>query len=174
MSCFEGVGAMTYGVCMEHKDIIPDLIVKWKNLEGLILGCISCVKDILQPVHIHLPSFSGLRFITNNVDGETASAIVSLVPKLKRLIINQAKLKREDLLLILQGCKELEYLDVRNCTGFDQDDEEILRLSSGIKNFQCDGSKAKDPLDFLTDQLNTFLDLDEGCDFEWDNYQGDW
>ena len=49
-----------------------------------------------------------------------------------------------NLLLILMGCKELVFLDGRNCNGFD---EEILKLSSVIKNFQCDGSTSKDPCD---------------------------
>lgn len=39
--------------------------------------------------------------------------------------------------------RSIECLDVRNCTGFPEDDEEILKISSGIKNFQCGGSKAQ-------------------------------
>ncbi|KAK1403853.1 putative F-box/LRR-repeat protein 23 [Heracleum sosnowskyi] len=173
---------LPYGVCMEHKDIIPNLIVKWKKLESLLLGCITCVKEILELIHIHLPSFICLCLTNGDVDGETASAIVSLIPNVKCLFINQAKLKKEDLLLILRGCKRLEYLDVRNCTGFDEGDDEILRLASGIKNFQCDGSTAKDPLSFMHEfnelvlQMDIEIDLDfldaiGGDDFQWDEYQ---
>ena len=30
---------------------------------------------------------------------------------------------------ILKGCKQLVHLDVRNCKGFDDDDDEILELA---------------------------------------------
>lgn len=131
-------------VSVEHRDIIPSLIMKFKNLEGLMLGNAYFVKDILELIPIHLPKFALLDLRNCFVGGEAAAAIVSHVPKLKVLIMDQATLDREDLLLIMQSCKQLERLHVRNCMGFAEDDEQILRLSSGIKDFQCSGSKGMD------------------------------
>lgn len=133
----------------------PGLLVKWKNLEFLTIVYCSYILEILDLIHIHLPKFIGLCIKDTEIDDVLASAIVSLFPNINYLIINRAKFQKEYLLLILQGCKELECLDVRNCTGFSEDDEEILKLSSGIKNFRCDGSKAqKDCIDILEISFN--------------------
>ncbi|XP_017245809.1 F-box protein FBW2 [Daucus carota subsp. sativus] len=120
--------------CCHH--VIPSLIIKWKNLEALKLGNPIFINDILEPIPIAL-----LDLRNCSVGGEAAAAIVSHFPKLKRLIMNESIVNKEDLLLIMQGCKQLDHLHVRNCSGFDEGDEDILRLSSGIKHFMSDGSK---------------------------------
>lgn len=166
------------GVCFVHKDIIPSLIVKWKNLEALSLGCAIFVKEILELIHIHLPNFTSLYLRSGDVDDETASAIVSLVPQLKHLCINQAVLEKRNLLLILHGCKQLEFVDVQYCFGFDKDDPEILKLSSGIKIFRSNGSIAVEPFNFIDPSanfsevianlnLNIFEGIEED-EYEWD------
>ena len=129
--------ALSSSVCEEHGDgLIPSLIIKWKNLEALKLGNPIFINDILEPIPIAL-----LDLRNCSVGGEAAAAIVSHFPKLKRLIMNESIVNKEDLLLIMQGCKQLDHLHVRNCSGFDEGDEDILRLSSGIKHFMSDGSK---------------------------------
>lgn len=75
------------------------------------------------------------------IDQVVATAIVSNLSTIKRLVLDEAKLEKVNLELILRGCKELELLYVRDCVGFDEDDEEILMLASGIKDFQCEGSR---------------------------------
>ena len=143
--------ALSPRVCAEHRDIIPSLLIKWKNLEGLKLGDLTFVDQILEPIPIHLPKFASLDLRNCSVSGEAAAAIVSHVPKLKHLSMTQSIVKKEYVILIMQGCKQLEILDVRSCIGFEEDDEDILRLSSGIKYFQCHGSKAID--DELYEQI---------------------
>lgn len=134
-------------ICCDSADIILSFIGKWKNLEFLSLKSSSyCTTELIKHISIYLPNFIGLRLEGGYINEDQVSTIVSLLPKLMYLTINQATLGKKNLLLILKGCKELVLLDVCNCIGFDEDDEEILKLSSIIKNFQCNGSTSGDPL----------------------------
>ncbi|KAL1806052.1 hypothetical protein ACET3Z_029120 [Daucus carota] len=128
-------------------DDCPSFEGKWKNLEFISLKNSFNIEYLIKHISIYLPSFNGLSIGGGEVDGDTASMIVSLIPKLKHLTINNAFLQKKDLLLILKGCSELLFLDVRNCDGFGEDDEEILKLASAIKTFRCDGSKTYDLAD---------------------------
>ncbi|XP_059630061.1 F-box protein FBW2-like [Cornus florida] len=66
--------------------------------------------------------------------------VAALLPNLKYLDLSYAHLYDAHLDIILQGCKELLYLDVRYCVGFEEDDDEILKLASHIPTFLCEGS----------------------------------
>lgn len=126
-------------------DFVPSFKGKLKNLEFISIDDNYSIVELIENVCIHLTSLTGFRIGGGEIYGYEASKIVSLLPKLKYLTINHATLEKKNLVLILQGCRELECLDVRNCIGFDEDDEEILKLSSAIKSFHCDGSKAQHP-----------------------------
>ncbi|KAK1369955.1 hypothetical protein POM88_036056 [Heracleum sosnowskyi] len=146
-------------LCREHSDIIPSLIVKFKNLEILSIGSTSSdwIVKIFELICIQLPNFHGMCVTSQHIDDNMALAIVKLLPKLKRLYMNGADLSKENLLLIMRGCKELECLHVRDCIGFEEDDEEILKLSSSIRNFRCDGSTSYD-------DSNCYMDIYDGDD----------
>ncbi|KAL7177306.1 hypothetical protein ACSBR2_030625 [Camellia fascicularis] len=45
------------------------------------------------------------------------------------------------------GCKELEYLDVSDCLGFNEGDSEILKLASRIRTFKHKDSHVPDGCD---------------------------
>ncbi|KAK1404200.1 hypothetical protein POM88_003805 [Heracleum sosnowskyi] len=90
--------------------------------------------------HLHCKNLVGLSIAFAQIDGEIASTIVSKLATIKCLALNNAILEKEHLKVILLGCKELELLYVRNCVGFDEDDEEIIKLASRIKDFRCQGS----------------------------------
>lgn len=95
--------------------------------------------------------------------------IVSLIPKLKHLTINNAYLSKKNLLLILQGCRKLVFLDVRNCIGFAEDDQEILELASAVKSFSCDGSTT---YDYLADYYDWYHSDDFDLECPYDNCDG--
>lgn len=121
-------------MCCDSADMILSFIIKWKNLEFLSLKSgYYCTTELIKHISIYLPSFIVLRLETVQIFEEIASTIVSLLQKLLCLTINHSVLEKNALLL--------EFLDVRKCIGFDYGDEEILKLSSIIKNFQCDGSR---------------------------------
>lgn len=82
---------------------------------------------------------------------------MSKLASLKYLVLDNASLEKEHLELILLGCKKLELLYVRNCVGFDEDDEEIIKLASRIKDFRCEGSR----LNFSDDEDDGHIYHDE-------------
>lgn len=63
-------------------------------------------------------------------------------------------LPRYALVILLHGCKDLEFLDVRNSRGFKETDEEILKLASHISTFMCDGS---------TDEIDEWFPAPQPC-----------
>lgn len=120
---------------------ISDLLVKWKNLEVLKLdGCLQLVQ-IIGKIGLNCKNLVELCVTNTDIGQEVASAIVSNLSTIKHLVLDETNLEKVNLELIVRGCKELELLYVRDCVGFDEDDEEILMLASGIKDFQCDGSE---------------------------------
>ncbi|KAL6129002.1 hypothetical protein ACLB2K_072355 [Fragaria x ananassa] len=64
-----------------------------------------------------------------------------VVSKIKYLWLRRARIGRQGLITLLQGCKDLELLDVRECCGFDEEDEEIAKLAASISKFMCEGSR---------------------------------
>lgn len=126
---------------------IPEIMGRWKELELLDMGFKpSSFVPILEQISLNCKSFVGLQMY-GCVHKEDALAIVTHLPKLKYLAMKGSFLGKEELLVILDGCRELEELDVTRCTGFDVDDE-ILRMASGIKTFEHKGSKLHDDYDY--------------------------
>lgn len=62
-----------------------------------------------------------------------------MLPKLKYLVITESLIERNNFLRILESCKDLVHLDVSYCEGFREDNEEILKLTSHIDTFICEG-----------------------------------
>ncbi|KAF5940465.1 hypothetical protein HYC85_021632 [Camellia sinensis] len=123
---------------------IPILISKWTNLEILRLGGTFQMQEVLAQINIHCKNFIGLAIARAHVEQDEASAIVTLLPNIKQLFLRHAYMEKENLVMILQGCKELEYFDVRHCIGFDEGDDEILKLASRIRTFKDEGSMLYD------------------------------
>ncbi|KAL7177316.1 hypothetical protein ACSBR2_030634 [Camellia fascicularis] len=119
---------------------IPSLLSKWKNLEFLRLGGSFQMKEVLAQINIHCKNFIGLDITKANIGDFEASAIVTLLPNIKQLYLRNATMEKEHLVMILKGCRELEYVDVRKCIGFDAYDDEILKLASQIPTFINEGS----------------------------------
>ena len=124
----------------KQRRIIPRLIPKWKNLEVLVLDRRHRMKEILAQIALHCDNFMRLSAPGINVGYWEASAIVTLLPNLRYLVLKGATIRQKRVVMILQGCKQLVHLDVRGCTGFDEDDAEILELASHIPSFMCEGS----------------------------------
>ncbi|KAK1404196.1 hypothetical protein POM88_003801 [Heracleum sosnowskyi] len=110
------------------------------------LNCLPSLKLCYRCPSLKVLAVSSSPYDINtyeDIDQEVASAIASSFATIKRLVLDKTKLKKVDLELILRGCKELELIYVRDCVGFDEDDEEILALASGIKEFQREGSRTQ-------------------------------
>ncbi|KAF5935704.1 hypothetical protein HYC85_026833 [Camellia sinensis] len=123
---------------------MPNLMSKWKNLAILRLVGTFQMQEILAQINIHCKNFIGLGILGAYIEQGQASTIVTLLPNIKQLILRHASHEKENLVMILQGCKELKYFDVRDCIGFDEGDDEILKLASHIQTFKPEGSMLYD------------------------------
>ncbi|XP_050246574.1 F-box/LRR-repeat protein At3g48880-like isoform X3 [Quercus robur] len=134
--------------------ILPELISKWKNLELLRLGSLSNMEEVFEEINCHCKNFYWLCASGADIERDTASAIVTFLPKITHLYMRNANIDRESLEMILQGCEELVLLDARDCVGYECDDQ-LLKLASHISNFQHEGSSLfddeDDPIDHIYD-----------------------
>ncbi|XP_050386507.1 F-box protein FBW2-like [Argentina anserina] len=96
---------------------------------------------VLEHVKKKCKSFCGLNVCDADIGKKAALTIVKFVPKIKCLWLRRARIGRQGLVTLLQGCKGLELLDVRDCSGFDEGDEEIAKLAASIPKFMSEGSR---------------------------------
>ncbi|KAG0467091.1 hypothetical protein HPP92_018671 [Vanilla planifolia] len=143
----------------KDEEQLPELISKLKELEVLeITWKPRCFLEILEQVRLNCPNFIGLH-LCGFFDNREAHAIVRCLPKLKILVLSASYLRKEDVVAILDGCTELEVVDVSSCRGFDAD-REILKKASGIKKFECGGcSLMQGRTDFFYDHDDVFMAL---------------
>ena len=118
--------------------VLSEVISKWKNLELLKIErpCIHNMEKILKEISLHCKNFCHLE-IDNIpiIHSEEASAIVTFLPNIRYLHLRHGIIDQKSLKIILQGCKKLVHLDVRDSLSFECDDQ-ILELASHITNFQ--------------------------------------
>ncbi|KAL0914465.1 hypothetical protein M5K25_014813 [Dendrobium thyrsiflorum] len=127
------------GVLQQDEKHLPELISKWKELEILkIAQKPFSILEIFEQISINCPNFRGLHLHGLFNTTETR-AIVRCMPRLKILEISGSVICKENLMEILDGCEELEVLNVSYCAGFDVDNE-ILKKASNIKKFECEGT----------------------------------
>ncbi|KAJ6749497.1 hypothetical protein OIU85_000167 [Salix viminalis] len=124
--------------------ILPTVIGKWEHLENLWLESSDFLVYIITQIALACSKFSGLSVSSATIGEEQASAIVTYLPNIKSLILRGARMDLKNLVIILQGCKNLVHLDVRDCRGFISGDERVLELASNIKTFMCEGSMVDD------------------------------
>ncbi|KAF6170881.1 hypothetical protein GIB67_014698 [Kingdonia uniflora] len=77
--------------------------------------------------------------VGDDIGHEEASAIAIFLPKIKYLSLRFAYLPPQNLKLIIDGCRELETLDCRDCIDF-KDDVEIWKIASHIRKHNFQGS----------------------------------
>ncbi|KAJ6749501.1 hypothetical protein OIU85_000170 [Salix viminalis] len=148
----------------EYSCILPTLIGKWEHLESLWLANSDNLVDIITQISLACSNFSGLNVSSATIGEKEASAIVTNLPNIKSLILRGAEIDLENVVIILQGCRNLVHLDVRNCTGFISDDERVLELASNIKTFMCEGSR-------LDDYDYDYEDFGDDFDERFDGYR---
>ncbi|XP_058102119.1 F-box/LRR-repeat protein At3g48880-like isoform X2 [Magnolia sinica] len=117
-------------------------IHKWKDLEQLFMKISpSSFTEVIMEISCHCKNFKV--FGTSSYITELAAkAIVTFLPKIKYLDLSHSFMSKEILLIILDGCKDLEEFYVKNCIAFEADDE-ILRKASHLKVFEYEGSEIR-------------------------------
>ncbi|XP_008232892.1 PREDICTED: F-box protein FBW2-like [Prunus mume] len=157
------------GNVLDNKHTNLELIGKWKNLEVLSLGSCLNLAKILAIIQTHCKNFYGLDLSKGFVDEREALSIVKLVPNIKYLNLKGAKVSRDSLVTLLCGCKDLVMFDARDCSGFDENDDELSKLASHISKFMCEGSEFPE---FLRGMDNFVLPVD-GFSFQ-QNVEENW
>ncbi|XP_057484741.1 uncharacterized protein LOC130770956 isoform X4 [Actinidia eriantha] len=94
---------------------IQNHMSKWTSLQSLKLQRCFDMEELLTQISIHCKSFVALAIETANIGKDEASAIVNFLPNIKVLVL-------------------------RDCTGFTESDEEILKHASRIRSFKHEGS----------------------------------
>ncbi|KAL5711701.1 hypothetical protein ACHQM5_013957 [Ranunculus cassubicifolius] len=139
----------------EDMGCISKLIKKWKDLEHLSVFCGDHFDEIISEVSDHCSNFASLT-TCKEISCADATTIATYLPNIKSLTLSGSRLDRQDLKIILAGCRELEFLDVTHCEGFDEDDADILKEASHIKTFLSEGSG------------------ENNYDYDYDNFQDDY
>lgn len=116
---------------------------KLKELELLRTEADFSVNDSIAQIGMNCKNFVAL-LGGGYIGNKEAATMVSFMPNLKCLVQRGAYIPRDCLIHILKGCRNLTLLDVGECIGFDEHDEEISQLAQHIKIFKADGSKFYD------------------------------
>ncbi|WOL17439.1 F-box/LRR-repeat protein [Canna indica] len=125
----------------EEEERVPGLVAKWSHLRCLEMArkpC--CFLELLTQISFNCRSFEALKMSSGWISKEDALTITSLVPRLKHFGLSNGYICKEEMMVILEGCKELRIFEAVNCIGFAVD-EEIEKKALGMELFDCRGSK---------------------------------
>ncbi|KAG6492908.1 hypothetical protein ZIOFF_047879 [Zingiber officinale] len=118
---------------------ILELVWRWKDLEHLEMETKpSSFLEAVAEIGRNCPRFVGLK-VRRLIRREDAKALARCLPELKHLELSKSYLTKDELLVVIGGCRKLETLTVKDCLGFQADDE-ILKLVSRIERFEHEGS----------------------------------
>lgn len=124
---------------MEGEEQLLKAISKWRELEVLEMESKpSVLSEMVKQIGVHCNKFQRLK-LRGSITKEDVSMIVGSLQNLKWLDLSCCRLGREELLALVDGCKDLKKLAVRECIGFEVD-EEIKERASGIELFEHEGS----------------------------------
>ncbi|XP_058073082.1 F-box/LRR-repeat protein At3g48880-like [Magnolia sinica] len=148
--------SLPYKRLLEVDKQIAQFMPKWKDLEHLNMYVNPrSFNQIIKQIGFHCKNFVGLK-TKGPISRQEASAIATWLPKIKYLILNYSYLFKESLMMILEGCRELEELDVTDCRGLDVDDD-ILKLASHIKTFRYGWVSPMKTIEYGCSKLSYFV-----------------
>ncbi|KAG6492910.1 hypothetical protein ZIOFF_047881 [Zingiber officinale] len=131
--------ALPDNLMLEDDLRIHELVWRWKDLEHLEMETKpSSFLEAVAEIGRNCPRFVGLK-VRGLIRREDAKALARCLPELKHLELSKSYLTKDELLVVIGGCRKLETLTVKDCLGFQADDE-ILKLVSRIKRFEHEGS----------------------------------
>ncbi|KAF5202326.1 F-box/LRR-repeat protein, partial [Thalictrum thalictroides] len=118
------------------KNTFHMVLSKLSELEGMVVtDCMINDEATLKLIDQSCPKFIKLKF-SSELSVKLATLISTSLPKLKVLDLPGINVSREALLVILKDCKELEYLDVTECTIDLDGDVEIHQIARRLKDFK--------------------------------------
>ncbi|CAL9758367.1 unnamed protein product [Musa acuminata subsp. burmannicoides] len=136
---------------LEDDLLIPELVGRWRDLEQLEMETKpSSFLEMIAVIGRNCSRFGRLK-VRGLIGKEDAKAIVDRLPDLNHLELSKSYLTKEELVVIVNGCRKLERLTVKDCLGLQVDDE-VVRSASRIKCFEHEGSKLLDDYGYETDE----------------------
>ncbi|KAK9920218.1 hypothetical protein M0R45_028776 [Rubus argutus] len=118
-----------------------------KNFEGLLSlenydspNSSTNLYEILVEIGIHCKHIRSLHVFDALVGEVEALTIATMLPNLVNLTLGQSQIQRDSLVMLLRGCKKLCCFHLAYCEGFEEGDEEMLKLASHISDFRCKGA----------------------------------
>ncbi|KAL4563532.1 hypothetical protein LXL04_027575 [Taraxacum kok-saghyz] len=138
------------------------------QLEKLHIICTSLTRqytEVMVPNCPHLKSFKldDLDiYVGINTDTD-ALAIANNMPELRHLVVSSTKMTNNGLKAILDGCPDLESLDIEACYFIRSSGNEVKLCKERIKNF-------KGPVDLNTRMLQ-FMGTDDAEDYDAFNFE---
>ncbi|KAF3333691.1 F-box/LRR-repeat protein [Carex littledalei] len=136
----------------EDEPHLPEIIGRWHELEQLEMECKpSSFQELVNNLN---PKLNSLKMF-GSFKNDDVSVIVNKLPKLKCLCLSKSYMQKDELLSILNGCNSLEELVVRDCVGFEVNEEVLKRvMHSGIKVFEHEGSNLVNEDGYDTDECD--------------------
>ncbi|KAF5468138.1 hypothetical protein F2P56_012315 [Juglans regia] len=101
---------------VEH---IPQFIGRWESLELLYVEGCSYLDKILTPISTNCQKFFALCCNHVEISDEAAILLVKLASKVKYLRISVSQISRDNLEMLLEGCKHLKLLCFEYFDGVD-------------------------------------------------------
>ncbi|XP_009397514.2 F-box/LRR-repeat protein At3g48880 isoform X2 [Musa acuminata AAA Group] len=143
--------ALPENFMLEDDLLIPELVGRWRDLEQLEMETKpSSFLEMIAVIGRNCSRFGRLK-VRGLIGKEDARAIVDCLPDLNHLELSKSYLTKEELVVIVNGCRKLERLTVKDCLGLQVDDE-VVRSASRIKCFEHEGSKLLDDYGYETDE----------------------
>ncbi|KAJ3674494.1 hypothetical protein LUZ60_005110 [Juncus effusus] len=138
----------------EHEPHLPEIIGRWPELKQLEMEAKpSSFQGMINKISTNCMKFVGLK-LSGSFKSDDVSAMVNRLPKVKQLFLSKSFLRKEELLTILNGCKCLEELIVRECVGFEICEEDLKMVSGQIRIFEHEGSRLVGKFDYDTDECD--------------------
>ncbi|KAG6517762.1 hypothetical protein ZIOFF_021160 [Zingiber officinale] len=117
--------ALPDNLMLEDDLRIPELVWRWKDLEHLEMETKpSSFLEAVAEIGRNCPRFVGLK-VRGLIRREDAKALARCLPELKHLELSKSYLTKDELLVVIGGCRKLD---------------EILKLVSRIERFEHEGS----------------------------------
>ncbi|KAL5712245.1 hypothetical protein ACHQM5_014436 [Ranunculus cassubicifolius] len=149
---------------VEGKKTVCTAIGKLKELESLKVDDELFISDetVLQTIAQNCSNFHKLEVIDSTISKNTALLIVKYLPKLKTLHFAWVDIHRKDLLIILNGCLELEDVDISG-SGKISGEDEILKIGQErFKKFEWETE-----VEYSCQRCEQMIDYDFEGYYEW-------
>ncbi|PKU83855.1 F-box protein SKIP19 [Dendrobium catenatum] len=151
-------------ICFDDEVRFFNLLSKWRDLEWLAIESKPFkLREMAEQIGIHCSKFYGMK-IRGFIRKEDVTGIVDFLPKIEVLDLSGSQIRKEEVLAIVDGCRGLKRLSLKECVGFEAD-EEVSRRARGIQVFEFDRCRVEDGLRNSEDQSEvleqTFMYFDD-------------